>query len=99
MTSGSKLAEHFPNYQRSNHSQGSIVVLHEQSSRPEPFLDLHLEVSIFRGDGHNMTSSTKKDIAKHVPSRLEDFSPPANNNEEKLRSWELEGVVLMLSIG
>ena len=32
-----------------------------------------------------MTSSTKKDIAKHVPSPLEDFSPPANNNEEKIK--------------
>ena len=32
-----------------------------------------------------MTSSTKKDIAKHVPSSLEDFSPPANNNEEKIK--------------
>ena len=32
-----------------------------------------------------MTSSTKKDIAKHVPSPLEDFSPPANNNEAKIK--------------
>ena len=55
------------------------------SSRPEPFLDLHPEVSIFRGDGRNMTSSTKKDIAKHVPSPLEDFSPPSNNNEERIK--------------
>ena len=99
MKSGSKLAEHFPNFQRSNHSQRSIIVSHVHSSTPKPFLDLHPEVSILRGDGCNMTSSTNKDIATNVPSPLEDFSPPSNNNEEKLRSWELEGVVLMLSIG
>lgn len=81
----STLQEHFPNCQRSNHSRRSIVVSHVHSSRPDPFLDLHPEVSILRGDGRNMTSSTKKDIAKHVPSPLEDFSPPANNNEAKIK--------------
>ena len=48
-------------------------------------MDFHPKVSIFRGDGRNMTSSTKKYIAKHVPSPLEDFYPPANNNEEKIK--------------
>lgn len=85
MTSGSKLAEHFRNSQRSNHSRRSIIASHGYSSRPDPFLDLHPEVSILRGDGRNMTSSTKKEIAKHVPSPLEDFSPPANNNEAKIK--------------
>lgn len=85
MTSGSKLAEHFLNSQRSNHSQRSVIVSQVHSSRPDPFLDLHPEVSILRGDGRNMTSSTKKEIAKHVPSPLEDFSPPANYNEAKIK--------------
>ena len=92
MTSGSKLAEHFPNCQRSNHSQRSIIVSHVHSSKPEPFLDLHPEVSIFRGDGINMNSSIKKYIAKHVPSPLEDFSPPANSNEEKIKVIGARGV-------
>ena len=46
-----------------------------------------------------MTSSTKKYIAKHVPSPLEDFSQPANNNEAKIKVIGVAGVALVISIG
>lgn len=83
--SDSVLQEHFRNSQRSNHVRRSIMASQAYSSRQDPFLDLHPEVSILRGDGRNITSSSKKEIAKHVPSPLEDFPPPVNNNEAKIK--------------
>uniref|UniRef100_A0A0C9RYD8 TSA: Wollemia nobilis Ref_Wollemi_Transcript_4152_2300 transcribed RNA sequence n=1 Tax=Wollemia nobilis TaxID=56998 RepID=A0A0C9RYD8_9CONI len=72
--------------QRSNYPTRLVVAaLARASSRQDPFLELHPEVSILRGDGRNATGSSKKQNANNVPFPLEDSYPPADNNEAKIK--------------
>lgn len=81
----SNVAGYFRRPQRSKHSVKSILASLASSSRQDPFLDLHPEVSILRGDGRNMIGPSKKQNANNVPFPLEDSSPPVNNNAAKIK--------------
>lgn len=82
----SNVAEYFGKPQLSNnYNKKSVVASLSSSSRQDPFLELHPEVSILRGDGRNMTNSTKKQTANNEPFPLDDAYPSAERNEAKIK--------------
>ncbi|KAI5425491.1 cell division protein FtsZ homolog 2-1, chloroplastic [Lathyrus oleraceus] len=51
----------------------------------DPFLDLHPEVSMLRGEGSNPTRQRKDTSGGDVAESLEDISVPSNYNEAKIK--------------
>eukprot|EP01018_Ginkgo_biloba_P012495 Gb_29948 [translate_table: standard] len=84
-TLSSRLGEHIRNSQRRTRFGGFIMASYSSYSSKDPFLDLHPEVSILRGDGRDLTNSTKKESSNNVTVPWENSSPSAHSNEAKIK--------------
>eukprot|EP00252_Welwitschia_mirabilis_P003412 TRINITY_DN1348_c0_g1_i1.p1 TRINITY_DN1348_c0_g1~~TRINITY_DN1348_c0_g1_i1.p1 ORF type:complete len:512 (+),score=121.99 TRINITY_DN1348_c0_g1_i1:546-2081(+) len=83
-TPSSRVSELFPKCPRKHTPQRKTMAPVSGSKRQDPFLDLHPEVSILRGDGRTMTTSTKKENLMPLTSQVDEPDPPASN-EAKIK--------------
>lgn len=69
-------------------SPNSHTISHYHNSKAkDPFLDLHPEVSMLRGEGSSVVNNPRprKDTSGDVVENLEATSTPSNNNEAKIK--------------
>ncbi|KAL4605855.1 hypothetical protein ACB092_09G060000 [Castanea dentata] len=78
---GARQRSSFPQFKCSANSQ-SVSPYHNK----DPFLHLHPEVSMLRGDGNNTVDNPRKDTSGgNVTESLGDMSSPNNYNEAKIK--------------
>lgn len=78
---GQKISSRLPQFKCSANSH-SVSPYHSK----DPFLDLHPEVSMLRGEGSSNVSSPRKDASSgSVTESIRDSSGPSNYNEAKIK--------------
>lgn len=80
---GQKISSRLPQFKCSTNSHSHSVSPYHSK---DPFLDLHPEVSMLRGEGNSNVNNPRKDASSgSVTESIRDSSGPSNYNEAKIK--------------